>query len=618
MVSPGDTDPPVEAYWIITRTLGVTYTWYPVVGNHDLPGGGHEANRGDNLKWLQRYDYGSVNPGPTGCPTTTFSFDYQNAHLVMLNVYCNSAGPNVTGGDIPDHLYVWLLNDLRGTDKPHIFVFGHEPAFPQPDADNGRERHMTDSLNARPAHRDRFWTLLREEGVTAYFNGHTHNYSASYIDGVWQVDVGHARGRGDTGAPSTFVLVHVDGDLVTYETYRDQHDGVYDYDDIVHHGTLAPVSNLCFQDGVSPSPAYAGTRDAYLEMDFPDTNFGDATTLIVDGISDRAAILRWDIASISPGSQVLSASIVLYVTKGAACGYELYEIKRDWRETEVTWRERLTGMPWQVPGALGGDRGVDVLGVITASSAGPHVIDLNDAGRTLVQRWIEDPATNHGLIVANYDGPDSVQFDSREAAVPDNRPRLSLFLVPSQQQMDVTIIGTTMGTVGAGHVFTASVRPAEASLPITYVWQATDQAAAVHTGSLSVTDTQVFTWTLEGVKTITVTATHAEGTVTDTHVVTISHAARADFSAWPTYGIVPLTVVLTNTSSCDYTSSTWDFGDGVTSTLSNPTHTYTDAGTYTVTLTVSGTIDICTETKVRYITVLYESVFYMPLVLHHR
>ncbi len=48
------------------------------------------------------------------------------------------------------------------------------------------------------------------------------------------------------------------------------------------------------------------------------------------------------------------------------------------------------------------------------------------------------------------------------------------------------------------------------------------------------------------------------------------------------------TVVFTNTSSgAEPLSFRWDFGDGVTSTLANPTHLYAAAGVYTVTLTAT-------------------------------
>lgn len=225
MVTPGDEDPVEDVLWTITQTLGTETTWYPVVGNHDLPGGGHEAERGANLEWLKTYDYGAVNPGPDGCPTTTYSFDYQNAHFVVLNEYCDASGEDVTSGDVPDHLYHWLENDLSQTDQVHIFVLGHEPAYPQPDADNGRLRHVGDSLDQYPARRDRFWQLLSDQDVVAYICGHTHNYSVVNINGVWQIDAGHARGLGDTGARSTFVIVEVGEETVRYETYRDNAQG---------------------------------------------------------------------------------------------------------------------------------------------------------------------------------------------------------------------------------------------------------------------------------------------------------------------------------------------------------------------------------------------------------
>lgn len=225
MVSPGDIDPTTRVYWTITRTLGITYPWYPVVGNHELPGQGVQPPGTTNMDWLRAYDYGPVSPGPSGCPTTTYSFDYENAHLVVLNEYCDWDGDTVTIGDVPGHLIDWLEADLNGTTQEHIFVFGHEPAYPQPDVDNGRLRHVGDSLDQFPANRDRFWTLLRDKEVTAYICGHTHNTSAVRLYGVWQLDAGHARGLGDPGARSTFILIHMNGPIVSFEIYRDDQAG---------------------------------------------------------------------------------------------------------------------------------------------------------------------------------------------------------------------------------------------------------------------------------------------------------------------------------------------------------------------------------------------------------
>ena len=62
----------------------------------------------------------------------------------------------------------------------------------------------------------------------------------------------------------------------------------------------------------------------------------------------------------------------------------------------------------------------------------------------------------------------------------------------------------------------------------------------------------------------------------------------ADFSANPTSGMVPLKVSFANLSTGDAESYSWDFGDGNTSTAKDPSHTYDIAGSYTVSLTVTG------------------------------
>jgi len=65
----------------------------------------------------------------------------------------------------------------------------------------------------------------------------------------------------------------------------------------------------------------------------------------------------------------------------------------------------------------------------------------------------------------------------------------------------------------------------------------------------------------------------------------------AKIDASPTVGLAPLGVQFTGDGSKDPEGSSltyfWNFGDGTTSTLANPTHTYTQNGTYTAALTVS-------------------------------
>ncbi|MCK4607339.1 MAG: PKD domain-containing protein [candidate division Zixibacteria bacterium] len=80
-------------------------------------------------------------------------------------------------------------------------------------------------------------------------------------------------------------------------------------------------------------------------------------------------------------------------------------------------------------------------------------------------------------------------------------------------------------------------------------------------------------------------------------------ALSAAFSGSPTSGLPPLTVSFTDQSVGDVTGWEWDFGDGQTSVETNPSHTFADSGSYTVSLTVSGPSGSATETKADYIIV---------------
>jgi PKD repeat protein len=70
-------------------------------------------------------------------------------------------------------------------------------------------------------------------------------------------------------------------------------------------------------------------------------------------------------------------------------------------------------------------------------------------------------------------------------------------------------------------------------------------------------------------------------------VVTLG-AMSAYFAAADTLGAAPFTVQFSDQSSGNPTSWLWNFGDGVTSTAQNPSHTYTSVGTYDVSQLVVG------------------------------
>jgi hypothetical protein len=220
MISTGDVLPAEETYGTIKQVLGEDYLWFPIPGNHDFGT--------SDYTFLKNFDYDPngtaepniVNWGPESCPRTTYSFDYQNTHFVGLNVYCNEESPWGIDGSITDTLYEWLANDLAETDQQNIFVFGHEPAFPQPDDKTGYTSHIYESLDEYPEARDRFWSLLQDHQVVAYINGHTHGYNAAQFGGVWQLDAGQAMGVRAAPSPGTFLIITVEGETINLKTYR--------------------------------------------------------------------------------------------------------------------------------------------------------------------------------------------------------------------------------------------------------------------------------------------------------------------------------------------------------------------------------------------------------------
>jgi PKD repeat protein/C1A family cysteine protease len=78
---------------------------------------------------------------------------------------------------------------------------------------------------------------------------------------------------------------------------------------------------------------------------------------------------------------------------------------------------------------------------------------------------------------------------------------------------------------------------------------------------------------------------------------------NANFTASPTSGCGTLNVQFTDASSANTDSWFWDFGDGQTSPLESPLHTYNTPGTYTVSLTATNTIGTDIKTMTDYIVV---------------
>lgn len=111
----------------------------------------------------------------------------------------------------------------------------------------------------------------------------------------------------------------------------------------------------------------------------------------------------------------------------------------------------------------------------------------------------------------------------------------------------------------------------------------------------------VYTYTQAGTYNVQLTATSPFGctnTLSQPSLLEVGPTVAGALGV-PRQGCAPLSVNFSDASSSPSTinSWNWNFGDGGTSTLQNPTHIYVNPGTYTVTLII-GTVHGCKDTLV--------------------
>ncbi len=130
--------------------------------------GNHEDDAPDNLlSWTNFFSgvYAMPSNGPVGEMDLTYSTTqtYSNAFFVGLDDYINIHQVNQP----------WLNQQLAGNRRPHVFVYGHEPAF---------KAFHTDCLGSEPAARNTFWASLTAAGAKVYLCGHDHFFNVARVD----------------------------------------------------------------------------------------------------------------------------------------------------------------------------------------------------------------------------------------------------------------------------------------------------------------------------------------------------------------------------------------------------------------------------------------------------
>jgi hypothetical protein len=99
--------------------------------------------------------------------------------------------------------------------------------------------------------------------------------------------------------------------------------------------------------------------------------------------------------------------------------------------------------------------------------------------------------------------------------------------------LDVSASGPLQGDTNVPYTFDAALLPADTALPVTFTWQATGQTPFSTPPNQDTTDSETFTWTTPGAKTITVTATIDAATAQAVHVIEIEGLVLDEFIFLP-------------------------------------------------------------------------------------
>jgi len=345
-------------------------------------------------------------------------------------------------------------------------------------------------------------------------------------------------------------------------------------------GQVGSAGATCIPDARWISVILPGTGGSHTQAFGIEQNRQDAHDLMVAGYSPQE-IVNWLVAH-SVGDPALRQYGVVDLVGGG----------RSAAHTGVScwdWKGHRLGATYAIQGNI---------------LLGPQILDdmesafLNTTG-TLADRLMA------ALQAANVPGADA-------RCLEDGKPALSAFLRVADASdpvdnlhMDLDVPDTAPGQNPIGMLqgmydawlagptarFSATPAAGPVRLVVTFadlsngdinsrVWNFGD-------GGTSTAQNPSHTYTVAGVYDVSLTVSN--GITSDTRTINacINVGHIADFSATPTSGSIPLTVAFEDLTAGDISSWNWTFGDGGTSTSRNPSHTYTIAGSYDVSLTVA-------------------------------
>ena len=439
---------------------------WSTLGNHDGHSADSDSESGpyyDIFTFPRNAEAGGLASGTEAY----YSFDYGNIHFVCLDSY----GTDRSAGGA---MMSWLENDLSVNNKKWLIAFWHHPAYSKGSHDSDSEDELVEMRqNALP--------ILEKHGVDLVFSGHSHSYERSFLldshygtsdtlnsshlinngdgrengDGAYQKvnqanagavytvagASGHATG-GDLNHPAMFSSLNLVGSVVLDITndridakYLGSDGSVTDYYSVIKGQNFTTFTSTPtdvettptvddkpdnLENAVTVNEPDTSNRQGgvslngegtYVASDDPNKNFASSNAILADGADDNngelVGLIKWDVANLPADISVNNAKIEVEVFDSSSDEYNLYKGNVAWKESSATWN---TTSPYS-------NRG-EKIGSFNPTSAGTHAVNLNQAGKTLVQSWINGAANNGVMMMTGGTSEDGVDMHSGENQAP--------------------------------------------------------------------------------------------------------------------------------------------------------------------------------------------------------
>ena len=192
-------------FGIYRDILRQTPSW-PTLGNHDA------VNANSNLGTGPYYE-GHVLPTVSSGTEAYYSFDYANAHFIVLD----SMDSNRASGSA---MLNWLQADLAGTTQEWVIAYWHHAPYTKGthDSDNA-----ADSGGRLVDMRENVLPLLEAGGVDLVLGGHSHLYERSFF-----IDQAYGYGSSPNFVTPNFSTLQSNGNILNAGDGDPTGDGAYE------------------------------------------------------------------------------------------------------------------------------------------------------------------------------------------------------------------------------------------------------------------------------------------------------------------------------------------------------------------------------------------------------